>query len=155
MNVLIVGATGYLGTAIDASLVARGHVTSGVVRSEAARSKLLARGTSVVTGDAAKPATIERAVRAADAVVYAVRVTDADAYAVDAGALRAIRKGLAGTEKTFVYISSAWVYGSTSASGAVEDSPSALLARVARSLQLERATLEMKNFVVCALVARP
>lgn len=155
MNVLILGATGYLGTAIDEALVAHGHRTTGIARSDAAREKLLRRGTSIVTADAAKPATLDKAIREADAVVYAVRVTDADPVAVDTAALRAIRRGLAGTEKTFVFISNAWVYGPTGDGEAAEDAPVAPPALVARRLELERATLEMTKLGVRALTVRP
>jgi len=155
MNVLILGATGYIGTAIDEALVARGHETTGIARSDAARDRLLERGTAVVTGDAAKPATLEKAVRAADAVVYAVRVTDADPFSVDNGALRAIRKGLAGTEKTFVFVSNAWVYGPTGEGEAAEDAPTVPPVLVARRLELEKMTLDMTKLGVRALVVRP
>ncbi|GAC1299840.1 MAG: NAD-dependent epimerase/dehydratase family protein [Vulcanimicrobiaceae bacterium] len=155
MNVLILGATGYVGTATDDALRARGHQTTGVARSDAAREKLQLRGTSAFMADAAKPNSLDKAVRAADAVVYAVHVTDADAFSVDSAALRAIRKGLAGTEKTFVYVSSAWVYGSTGETAAAEDAPLAPPALVARRLELERATLDMTKIGIRSLVVRP
>ncbi len=155
MNVLILGATGYVGTAVDEALSGRGHQTTGIARSDAAREKLVSRGTLPFTADAAKPQTLDVAIRAADAVVYAVRVTDADPFTVDSGALRAIRKGLAGTEKTFVYVSSAWVYGSTGEREAVEEAPLAPPPLVARCVELERATLEMTKLGVRALVVRP
>lgn len=155
MNVLIFGATGYVGSAADEALRARGHHTSGVARSSAASDKLTLRGTAVVSGDAAKPGGLDKAIRAADAIVYAIRITDADPFAVDNGALRAIRKGLAGTEKTFVYVSDAWVYGSTGEIAAAEDAPLAPPQLVARRLDLERSTLEMTKLGVRALVVRP
>ncbi len=155
MNVLIFGATGYVGTAVDEALRARGHQTTGIARSDAAREKLMLRGTAICSADAAKPQTLEKALREADAVVYAVRVTDADPFAVDSGALRAIRRGLAGTEKTFVYVSDAWVYGATGDREAAEDAPLAPPSFVARRLDLERAALEMTKIGVRALVVRP
>lgn len=155
MNVFILGATGYIGTAVDEALRSRGHHTTGLARSDAAREKLASRGTSSYMGDAAQPQTLERALREADAVVYAVRVTDADPIAVDRGALRAIRKALAGTEKTFVYLSDAWVYGETGDAEATEDATLAPPALVARRLDLERATLEMTKLGVRAIVVRP
>jgi uncharacterized protein YbjT (DUF2867 family) len=113
MNVLIIGATGYVGSAVDTSLRARGHRTFGVARTEAARVKLAARGTAAVTADAAKPQTLVAPARDADVVIYAANVTDADNWSVGSNALRAIRKGLAATEKTFVNDSTAWDYRTT------------------------------------------
>ena len=78
MNVLIVGATGYVGTAVDEALNRMGHTTYGVARSDSARDRLRARNTNVVLADAAKPQTLAKAAADVDAVVYAVNVTDAD-----------------------------------------------------------------------------
>jgi nucleoside-diphosphate-sugar epimerase len=155
MNVLIIGATGYLGSAIDEALKARGHRTSGVARSESARRKLMARGTNVVEADAAKPQTLVAPVRDADAVVYAANITDADNWSVGANALRAIRKGLAGTEKTFVYISGAWVYGDTGSEPASENAPLNPPPFVLRRLEHEQLTMEMTKVGIRALVVRP
>lgn len=155
MNVLIVGATGYVGSAVDEALRARGHATVGTARSDAAREKLTARGTGVVAADAAQPATLVDAVRTADAVIYSVAVTDADPFEIDSAALKAIRKGLAGTEKTFVYVSGAWVYGSTGASPVSEDAPLYPPPFVARRVELERAALAMTKLGVRAIVVRP
>lgn len=155
MNVLIFGATGYIGTGVDEALVARGHHTTGIARSDAAREKLLQRGTASFSADAAKPQTLDKALREADAVIYAMRVTDADPHTVDTGALRAIRKGLAGTEKTFVFVSDAWVYGATGDIEASEDAPLRPPKHVALRVELERATLEMTKIGIRALVVRP
>jgi nucleoside-diphosphate-sugar epimerase len=155
MNVLIIGATGYIGTAVDEALTARGHTTVGTARSETAKAKLQARGTNVVMADAAKPASLVAPLRDADAVVYAVNVTDADPWAVDTGALKAIRKGLAGTEKTFIFISGAWVYGATGTAPASEDAPLNPPTLMTRRIEFERATVEMTKLGVRALVVRP
>jgi nucleoside-diphosphate-sugar epimerase len=154
MNVLIVGATGYVGSAVDEALVSNGHHTFGVARSESARQRLKARETCAVMADAAKPATIARAVAQVDAVVYAVNVTDADPWSVDSNALRAIRKGLAGTEKTFVFVSGAWIYGSTGETPATESAPINAPPLLARRIELERATIEMTRVGVRALIVR-
>ena len=155
MNVLIIGATGYLGSAIDEALAARGHRTFGVARSDAARQKLQARGTAVVESDLAKPQTLVASVQDADAVVYAANITDADNWSVGANALRAIRKGMAGSEKTFVYISGAWVYGTTGQTPVTENSPLNPPPLVLRRLEHEHLTMEMTKVGIRGLVIRP
>ena len=155
MNVFIIGATGYVGTAVDESLAARGHRTVGIARSDAARQKLQARGSAFVSADAAKPQTLIGPAKAADAVVYCLQVTDADAYAVGLNALRAVARALAGSEKTFVYTSNAWVYGSTGDLPATEDSPVHPPAMLLRGLEFERMTLNMTKIGVRGLVIRP
>jgi nucleoside-diphosphate-sugar epimerase len=155
VNVLIIGATGYLGSAIDEALAARGHRTFGVARSDAARQKLQARGTAVVEADLAKPQTLVASVQDADAVVYAANITDADNWSVGANALRAIRKGMAGSEKTFVYISGAWVYGTTGQTPVTENSPLNPPPLVLRRLEHEHLTMEMTKVGIRGLVIRP
>ncbi|MGP6159738.1 MAG: NAD-dependent epimerase/dehydratase family protein [Vulcanimicrobiaceae bacterium] len=155
MDVLIIGATGYVGTALDESLKAQGHRTVGVVRSDMAKFKLQARGTAFVKGDAAKPQSLIEPAKKADAVVYCPQITDADAHSVGLNALRAIARALAGTEKTFVYTSSAWVYGSTGGTMATEDSQPNPPGMVARRLELERMTLNMTKIGIRGLVVRP
>jgi len=155
MNVLIIGATGYIGTAIDEAVTARGHRVFGVARSQAARQKLTERGTTIVDADAAKPQTLVTPARDVDAVVYAANITDADNWSVGANALRAIRKGLAGTEKTFIYISGAWIYGETGSTPAVETSPLNPPSLALRRLEHEYLTLEMTKVGIRGIVVRP
>ena len=155
MNVLIIGATGYIGTAVDQALTAKGHAVVGTARSQTAIAKLQARGTKFVEADAAKPQTLVNAVRAADAVIYSVAVTDADAASVDGKAIKTIGKALAGSEKTFVYISGVWIYGSTHDRIAAEDAPLNPPPFVSRRIDLERMSLDMSRIGVRALNVRP
>jgi nucleoside-diphosphate-sugar epimerase len=90
-----------------------------------------------------------------EAVIYAVNVTDADAFVVDSSALRAIRKGMAGSEKTFIYISGAWIYGSTGSDSATESTPLHPPSLLARKVELERAVLEMSKVGIRSLIVRP
>lgn len=155
MNVLIIGATGYVGTAVDESLTTRGHRTVGVARSDMARYKLQARGSAFAKADAAKPQSLIDPAKKADAVIYCPQVTDADAHTVGLNALRAIARALAGTEKTLLYASTAWVYGSTGGAAANEDSHLNAPPMVARRLELERMTLNMTKIGIRGLVVRP
>jgi nucleoside-diphosphate-sugar epimerase len=155
MNVLIIGATGYLGSAIDEALDERGHRTFGVARSEASRQRLAQRGTSIVEADAARPQSLVGPARDADAVVYCANITDADNWSVGANALRAIRKGLAGTEKTFVYVSGSWVYGNTGPVPATENSPLNPPPALIRRLEHEHLTIEMTKVGIRGLIVRP
>ena len=113
MDVLILGATGYAGSAIERAFSRRGHWTVGTTRSDHARVILASRGIAPAFGDAARPETIVEPVKRADAVVYCIQATDADQWDVDLGAIRTIARTLAGTERTFIYMSSTWVYGNT------------------------------------------
>ncbi|MGH7729122.1 MAG: NAD-dependent epimerase/dehydratase family protein [Vulcanimicrobiaceae bacterium] len=157
MDVLIVGASGYVGGAIASALGGRGHRVRGVARSDAARAKLEARGLHVVRADATKPQSLVKPVGEVEAVVYAVSITDAEPEKVEFQALRAIAQGLAGTEKTFVFISTAWVYGNTLGNAAGEEFapvfPPPTLAL--RHQTLERLTLNMTKIGIRGTIVRP
>jgi len=155
MNVLIIGATGYLGTAIDESLCAHGHHTVGLARSDAAKLRLEARGTSAVSGDLTRPNTLLGPARAADAVVYTARILDPDGRSLELKALKAVGKALAGTEKTFILLSDAWIYGATGDEIASEDAPLRPPSLMERPFELERASLGLSRIGVRALNVRP
>ncbi len=155
MNVLLIGATGYVGTAIDEALTARGHRIIGLARSDAARATLEARGTSAIPGDLARPATLAGPARAADAVVYAARIADPDGGPLELKAIKAIGKALAGTEKTFLLLSDAWIYGSTDGEIVAEDAPLRPPPLMDRLFELERASLDLSRIGIRALNVRP
>jgi nucleoside-diphosphate-sugar epimerase len=153
MNVLVVGATGYVGSAVERAFAARFHRTAATVRSDVARMKLAAHGIQTVYGDASRPETLLEPVRAADAVVYCVGVTDADPWTVDLAAIRKIGHAMAGTERTFIYMSDAWMYGDTDepADETVPVKPPVLRERRA---QIERIVLNMVKIGIRSHVIR-
>jgi NADH dehydrogenase len=71
MKVLVVGATGDLGRAASAGLLAGGHVVRAMTREPARASGLAELGAEVVTGDLVDPPSLERAVAGTDAVFAA------------------------------------------------------------------------------------
>ncbi len=123
MDVLVIGATGYVGTAISEALVGTGHEVTGLARSENSAEKLGNLGSKTLMGDLREPESFAEAVREAEAVVYAAAPEGSDAAEVDRGAVEAILGGLRGTGRTFVYTSGGWVIGSTDGEVADEDSP--------------------------------
>lgn len=69
-KILVVGATGLLGSAVCAQARAAGHDVRALVRAESPRSAELRRGgCDTVTGDLKDPASLAAACRAVDAVV--------------------------------------------------------------------------------------
>jgi nucleoside-diphosphate-sugar epimerase len=155
VNVLLIGATGYIGTGIDEALRARGHRTIGVARSDAAKAKLAARGTASVDANLANPRSVVAAAHDADAVIFAAQVTDDDTFRVESGALGALAKALEGTGKPFVYCSGCWIYGETGSAVADESFPLNPPELVARRPQLEQLVLESGSRGARAAVVRP
>jgi nucleoside-diphosphate-sugar epimerase len=152
MNVLIIGATRYLGTAVDQALKARGCRTYGTARNESALHVLVARGTDAVRCDLSKPQSLVEAARSCDAVVYVPRTMESDASPDDNRLIRTLGTALAGTEKTFIYTSSTWVYGHTN--GVVDEDTEVVARPFARRLDLERLTLSMTSIGIRSLVIR-
>ncbi len=113
MNVLVTGATGYVGSAVVGALLAAGHEVSGLARSAESAGEISARGASAVTGDITDAGSVESAARGAEAVVHAATTHGPEVETADRTAVGAILKALEGTDRTFVYTSGAWVMGTT------------------------------------------
>jgi uncharacterized protein YbjT (DUF2867 family) len=68
-TVLVVGATGDLGGRVVDALLARGKRVRALVREGTDPSRLAAKGVEIARGDMLDPASLDRAMRGADAVV--------------------------------------------------------------------------------------
>jgi nucleoside-diphosphate-sugar epimerase len=153
MNVLIVGATGFVGAAVERAFAARFHRTAATARSDVSRMRLAAHGIQTVFGDAARPETLVEPIRAADAVVYCVAATDADPWEIDLKAIRKIGYAMAGTERTFIYVSDTWMYGDT-LTPVDENAPINPPVLRERRAQIERIALNMVKIGVRSHVVR-
>ena len=93
MEVVVTGATGFIGGAIARRLLDRGDSVTVLVRDAAAASELASRGARVAEGSILDPNTIARAAKGADVLVHAAGIASPRASA------RALRwTFVAGTE---------------------------------------------------------
>jgi nucleoside-diphosphate-sugar epimerase len=155
VNVLIVGATGFLGGGALRALRWRGHGVTGIARGDAARRRLEAAGCTAVAGDVDQPDQLARAASAADAVVYAVQLNQPDAEEVESRALRALAGALEGSEKALLYTSGVWFYGATGDRIADESTPANPPPTVVARPRLEKIVLDSATRGVRAIVVRP
>ena len=157
MNVLVTGATGYLGSAVVGALLAAGHGVYGLARSEESARKIKARGASSVMGDMRHAGSMKTAARAAGAVVYAASTHGPEAEEADRTAVGAILEALEGTGKTFVYTSGAWVMGRTPDGVALADeaTPIEPTPMLAWRPAVEREVLGAASRGIRTLVIRP
>ena len=122
-NVLIIGATGYIGLPLAESLVRTGnHTVYGLARSSAKAQELAKREIIPVFGDAGDPSTFEKILSSApiDVVVdasaayeHATAILDTYTRHARQRAEDLTKEGIAACSKpAFVYVSGTWVHGS-------------------------------------------
>jgi len=95
MDVLVTGASGYIGSAVAQALLARGHHVRGLARSDAAETLIRKAGAEPVRGSLADLPTLAAAAAAGDAVVHTAASTGVDRPATDAAAVRAMLDAMA------------------------------------------------------------
>jgi nucleoside-diphosphate-sugar epimerase len=119
MNVLVTGATGFVGSAVARALLRRGHGVVGLVR-EAARGRgIEERGASLAVGEMERPETYEPLVRRVDSVVHAAQSKSqgrwtrrriAAMHRSDAVMTRSLARACLDQGKTLVYTSGAMAH---------------------------------------------
>ncbi|MEV6684328.1 NAD-dependent epimerase/dehydratase family protein [Streptomyces sp. NPDC051130] len=150
MKTLVLGSTGYIGSAVVRRFEAEGHQVVHLVKDA---SRLPAEATAC-TGDLADPASLRAAVTDdIDAVVNLATPTGDEA--VDAAAVDALTERLRGTGRAFVYTSGVWVLGATGDAAVDEDAPTDPIAIVGYRPRIEQRVLAAGRDDVRAVVVRP
>lgn len=120
MRIFVTGGSGYIGRAVVAELVERGHAVTGLARSTDTAAVLRDLGAATVAGDLWSAGEWAPAARASDAVIHLAMDLKApargDAAVFDA-VLGSPDEGASGSEAqsgpAFVYTSGLWVVGDT------------------------------------------
>ena len=117
MKILVIGATGYLGSALSRRLRADGGEVAGLARSEASGARLAGGGFAVLRGDFRDPPSLARAVAAANPDVVVVSASagggagDTAAFSADRLAIQALALAMQGRGKALVFTSGSAVFG--------------------------------------------
>ncbi|GGW14128.1 hypothetical protein GCM10018980_13670 [Streptomyces capoamus] len=150
MKVLVLGSTGYIGSAVVRRLTAEGHQVVHLVKDA---TRLPAEAQALV-GDLADPASLRAAVTGdIDAVVNLATPTGDEA--VDAAAVDALTDRLRGSGRAFVYTSGVWVLGATDDAAVDEDAPTNAIDLVGYRPRIEQRVLATSGNDVRAVVVRP
>jgi nucleoside-diphosphate-sugar epimerase len=109
VHVFVTGASGFIGRAVVADLVAAGHEVTGLARSEASASLVKDLGAAVHPGDLDDLDGIRRAAAAADGVVHLSNTHDwahlEESSRTERVAVQTISDTLAGSDRPFVLAS--------------------------------------------------
>ena len=83
MRVFVTGASGYIGGAVIAALLHRGHHVAGLARSDAAAANVRALGAHVANGSLESLDVLELAAREHDATIHIASVTSLEGRAAE------------------------------------------------------------------------
>ena len=125
MRILILGATGSIGTSVAAELKFHGHQVIALARSAKSQKTLETLSYEVVQGDIRTPANWSEIVHSVDAIVQvAVTFTD-DMRAVDRCLIEELHRAIEQRPipLRFIYTGGSWLYGATGGTVADETTP--------------------------------
>jgi len=152
MKVLVIGATGFIGSVVAERLLERGHEVVGLVQRAAPVDRLPA-GSSLVVGDLVDVGSLRAAAEQAEAIINLA--TPTGQLAVDAAATDALLEPLRGTGRAFLYTSGIWVLGATGPTPVDEGAAIDPLPIVGYRPAIERQVLAAAGDGVRSVVIRP
>jgi nucleoside-diphosphate-sugar epimerase len=109
MKVFVTGASGWIGSATVAELLAGGHEVTGLVRSEASADRLRSAGATPLAGDLDDLDSIRRGAAGADAVIHLANKHDwsdpANSNRAERASVETIAETLLGSDRPFLFAS--------------------------------------------------
>ena len=139
MDVVLTGATGFIGSHVLADLYKHGHEVTALVRDNAQAEAVAARGATPVVVDLYDQPTVARLLGRAGGAIHTASPGDATSANLDSAVADAVIDAFGGTGKPYLQISGLWIYGANPA--ITEVSPINAPAMVAWKEPIERRVL--------------
>ena len=111
MEILLTGATGYIGKAVLARLLSEGHTVTAVVRSESSADEVRSAGATALHGDLSDAEWLREQLEASDGAIHTAAGGDAGDEAMNKAVLDAVEAVYAGTARRYVHTGGVWTYG--------------------------------------------
>jgi len=109
MKYFVTGASGWIGSAVTAELIANGHQVVGLARNDESAAKIRAAGAEVFRGSIDAPEELRAPADASDGVIHLAFNHDFSAHetavATDRAVMTSILDALAGSDRPFVFAS--------------------------------------------------
>ncbi len=109
MRIFVTGASGWIGSAVTAELIARGHEVVGLARSDASADKVAAAGATVQRGDITDLDSLRAGAEGVDGIIHTAFIHDftamANSVAVDYAAVELFGDLLEGSGRPLVIAS--------------------------------------------------
>jgi nucleoside-diphosphate-sugar epimerase len=111
MNVVLTGATGFIGSHVLADLYKHGHEVTALVRDDAQAETVAARGAAPVVVDLYDRPAVTRLLGRADGAIHTASPGDATSANLDSAVVDAVLDAFGGTGKPYLQVSGLWIYG--------------------------------------------
>lgn len=111
MEILLTGATGYIGQAVLKRLLAQGHEVTAVVRSKERAEEVKAVGVTPVVGDLFDADWLRGQLETVQGAVHTAAGSDERDQAMNDAVIDAVIGAFTGTPKPFVHTGGVWTYG--------------------------------------------
>src|SRR6185503_7491678 len=154
MDVVLTGATGFIGSHVLADLYKHGHEVTALVRDDAQAEAVAVRGATPAVVDLYDQPTVARLLGRADGAIHTASPGDATSADLDSAVADAVIDAFGGAGKPYLQISGLWIYGDNTS--ITEASPVAPPALVAWREPIERRVLGatgMRGVVIVSGVA--
>jgi nucleoside-diphosphate-sugar epimerase len=154
MEVVLTGATGFIGSHVLTELQDHEHEVAALVRNEADAEIVAARGATAAVVDLYDRPTVLSRLDDADGAIHTASPGDETSANLDSAVADAAIEAFTGTGKPYLHISGQWVYGDNTA--ITEDSPYDAPGLVAWREPIERRVLDangMRGVVIVSGVA--